>query len=127
MTTAIRHRWSSLVDGAIFAATYAGLYAKFASQWTYLASLYNQIKAAECSAGCDAKPLAQWKAGYLEDALELHLALKPNVASIIHMWGRDADVEKAFREYTPGGADRFEPLMQAVRDICERTRERSLK
>jgi hypothetical protein len=51
--------------GAIFATVYALLYTRFAAQWTYLAGLYNQIKAAqtrpdadkgviaECSALCD--------------------------------------------------------------------------
>src|SRR5687768_3696804 len=41
--------------GAIFAASYAALYARFASQWTYLASLYNEIKAAELRMTRDAK------------------------------------------------------------------------
>jgi hypothetical protein len=31
--------------GAVFAAVYALLYARFSSQWTYLAGVYNQIKA----------------------------------------------------------------------------------
>ena len=33
--------------GAIFAATYAAYYSRFASQWNYLAGLYNQIMAIE--------------------------------------------------------------------------------
>jgi hypothetical protein len=34
--------------GTIFAGAYVALYSRFASQWAYLASLYNQIKQAEC-------------------------------------------------------------------------------
>jgi hypothetical protein len=30
--------------GAIFAAVYAALYARFASQWSYLAGVYNQMR-----------------------------------------------------------------------------------
>jgi hypothetical protein len=70
--------------GAIWVAVYFGLYARFASQWTYLAGLYNQIKASEIAAlaqlvGKDDKntekpieevmrKLAEWKAGFIEDA-----------------------------------------------------------
>src|SRR5687768_2888253 len=36
--------------GAAFAGVYAGLYARFASQWSYLADLYNQIMAAQIRA-----------------------------------------------------------------------------
>ena len=35
---------------AIFAGTYAALYARFSQQWQYLANLYNGIKAAEVRA-----------------------------------------------------------------------------
>lgn len=33
--------------GGIFTVVYAALYARFSSQWPYLAGVYNQIKAAE--------------------------------------------------------------------------------
>lgn len=57
--------------GAMFAATYASLYARFASRWTYVAGLYNQIKAAEIRDGHhpECQPaLNLWKAGFIEDA-----------------------------------------------------------
>ncbi len=38
--------------GAIFAAVYFALYARFASQWSYLANLYNKIKEAETRSQC---------------------------------------------------------------------------
>ncbi|GAF89619.1 unnamed protein product, partial [marine sediment metagenome] len=88
--------------GAIFAAFYTALYARFASQWTYLANLYNQIKGAESRAwekgsNVDHNPaLAAWKAGFIEDAEELHLATKPLFASVIRVWACQENVKQAF-------------------------------
>jgi hypothetical protein len=59
--------------GAIFATVYALLYARFASQWTYLAGVYNQIKAAQLRDKVDAGVLAEWKAGFIEDCDDIHL------------------------------------------------------
>src|SRR5690242_18530191 len=53
--------------GTIFAGAYAALYARFASQWSYLASVYNQIKATECRGDANEPPaLAQWKAAFID-------------------------------------------------------------
>lgn len=65
--------------GATIAASYAASYSRFASQWVYLAELYNQIKAAELSIPEVLTPaqvlvFAEWKAGFLEDCETLHLA-----------------------------------------------------
>jgi hypothetical protein len=57
-------------------------YARFSSQWSYLAGVYNQIKAAECRTGFQETVLAQWKAGFIEDAADLHLLRKAMFASI---------------------------------------------
>src|SRR2546429_9313137 len=60
--------------GAIFAAEYAALYTRFSSQWTYLAGLYNQIKAAEAQIATSKNKdiadtvLVPWQAGFIEDA-----------------------------------------------------------
>lgn len=65
--------------GAIFAGVYAALYSRFSSQWEYLANVYNQIKAVECEQAESLKaqkPLSEWKAGFIEDAVSLHLASK---------------------------------------------------
>ncbi len=103
--------------GAIFGALYAGFYARFASQWTYLANVYNQIKAAECQDGCNKDPLAEWKAGFIEDAEELHLATKPLIASVLRAWGSDEDVKQKFAASAPGGARRFDALMGRVGSV----------
>ena len=50
--------------GAIFATVYALLYARFASQWNYLAGVYNQIKAAQLRDQVNSDVLAEWEAGF---------------------------------------------------------------
>jgi hypothetical protein len=99
--------------GTVFAGTYAALYARFASQWTYLAGVYNQIKAAECRQP-DPKPIAEWKAGFIEDAEDLHLIRKQMFASIARAWMADPAVRSAFEKHAPGGSDRFARLKDAV-------------
>lgn len=112
--------------GAIFAAVYVALYARFAAQWTYLANLYNQIKQAEARAaekGNDAavaQKLCEWKAGFLEDAEVLHLSTKPVFASVISAWSRDRGVQICYVALTPGGRVRLPSLLADVKRSCER-------
>jgi hypothetical protein len=106
--------------GAILAAAYAALYARFSSQWTYLAGVYNQIKAAQCRSGeCPPRPLAEWKAGFIADAMELHLADKALFASVISEWGRDSEVVKVWGEWK-NGSEELKALMIRVDRIMER-------
>ncbi len=111
--------------GAILAAIYFALYARFASQWTYLANLYNQIKQTEArTAGNDNRALkiiiAEWKAGFFEDAEVLHLATKPVFASVIKAWAEDEAVQEQFIKNTPGGKGRFDRLKESVTKAWER-------
>ena len=113
---------------ALFGAAYAGLYTRFASQWSYLAGVYNAIKAAETRAGAtDGRALialAEWKAGFIEDADSLHLATKPTIAPIILAWGRDELVSGAFHRHVPGGARRLSSLIDRVERSLARWEER---
>jgi hypothetical protein len=84
--------------GALCAGMYVALYTRFASQWQYLAGLYNQIKQAETTNKADADALAQWKAGFIEDAQELHLARKPLFAVTIKHWCSDPKVCAALKD-----------------------------
>lgn len=86
----------------VYGAVYVALYARFTSQWTYMANLYNQIKQAEITAQepLRTKALAQWKAGYIEDAFATHMATKPMVAGVIRAWYLDPDVKDAFINHT---------------------------
>lgn len=106
--------WFAAATGAVYAA----LYARFSAQWSYLAGLYNQIKQAELEmaytnsndVGLDR--LAEWKAGYIEDAQALHLHAKENVAAVVHHWGKDSKVAQAFIEASPGGQVRWDSLQR---------------
>jgi hypothetical protein len=107
----------------IFGAAYAALYARFTSQWTYIANLYNQIKQAELEAACATSSsatvspsaatsvLAQWKAGFIEDALAVHMASKPMIKGVIQAWFADPDVKGAFMKHAPHAEDKVWQLL----------------
>lgn len=86
----------------VYGAVYVALYARFTSQWTYMANLYNQIKQTEISQPEATRKiyLAQWKAGYIEDAYVTHMATKPMVTGVIRAWYLDPDVKSAFIDHT---------------------------
>lgn len=96
--------------GVIFGAIYTALYARFASQWSYLANLYNSIKQAEAENG-NAVIIAEWKAGFIEDAENLHLAYKSSFVSIVKVWGEDEKVKNSYILHTPGNKKRYDKLM----------------
>jgi hypothetical protein len=99
--------------GAIFAGSYVALYARFAAQWNYLASLYNQLMAT-----CIALPpterasrgVANWKAAFIEDALDLHLARKSLFKMVIVEMLQDGDVVRSFVDSTHDGQARLQEL-----------------
>jgi len=100
--------------GVFFGGVYAALYARFSSQWAYLANLYNVIKQASCSETINKDTLAEWKAAFIEDAEYLHLVHKENFVSIINVWGKDDLVKEKYHKYTPGGEERLTKLMKEV-------------
>jgi len=112
----------------VFAGTYTALYARFASQWQYLADLYNQIKAKEIDLAnnkeCEiakyremainstsddpintccnpAHLLAEWKIGLIEDANTLHLSNKPPFESVVKLWNSDEVVRAVQAHQSP--------------------------
>jgi hypothetical protein len=117
---------------ASFAGIYLALYARFSAQWGYLANLYNQIKQTEIGVHATQSHadrqrqmlvLCQWKAGYIEDAQDLHLAGKSNVAAIIKSWGSSQEVERLFISATLGGENRWKKLMFDVDAAVQRTEQ----
>ncbi len=106
---------------AVFGGVYLALYARFSSQWAYLASLYNQIKQTEATAGVNPAVLASWKAGFIEDAENLHLACKSSFAPVIKAWGADTAVENAFAKYAPGSTSRWNALQVRVHAAVDKT------
>ena len=103
--------WTVSSSVVIFlGASYVALYARFVSQWGYLAGLYNMIKQTEATTTPENKIIAEWKAGYLEDAENLHLAAKNSLAPVLYAWVRDPAVIRAYIKNTPGGANRLRRL-----------------
>jgi hypothetical protein len=58
--------------------------------------------------------IAEWKAGFIEDAENLHMALKSSIVSIISAWGARKEVIEKYIEFTPGGQKRLDKLMSKV-------------
>lgn len=73
--------------GAVFAGAYVVLYSRFSAQWGYLAGVYNQIMSTMASLPSDdadrQEHMDAWLAGFIEDAVALHLAAKRIFAEII--------------------------------------------
>jgi hypothetical protein len=100
--------------GAVFAGAYASFYARFSSQWNYLASLYNQIMSTRCSmtetqlGSC--QDLIHWEAGFIEDAMDLHLACKPMFFPMVKMLLEDERVKGVFLESATDAQVKIERL-----------------
>jgi hypothetical protein len=92
---------------ALIAGTYLAYYTRFASQWTYLAGVYNQIKGAEVAneaaevAGKEPnkQALADWKSGFIVDAWSLHLIAKPIFVNAVRTWGVETLVYKQVKDW----------------------------
>ena len=115
--------------GPLFGSAYAALYARFSSQWSYLAGVYNQLKAAQAKDGSDSNAIAEWRAGFVEDCDDLHLLEKEMFASIVHgLIVGDAPhvttVCAAFDQYTPGGQARREQIAKRVTQVFDRIKAR---
>ena len=102
--------------GPVFAAAYAAFYARFSAQWNYLASLYNQIMAVSVTApvcGLAAQRMAGWRAAFIEDAIDLHLARKSMFKSAIkHYLSSDQAVVDAFFRGTEKAEDKARVLAE---------------
>lgn len=104
--------------GAVFAFAYTALYARFAAQWSYLANLYNQIMLVQSSnANCDEEAMSDWKAGFIQDALELHLATKPMFAEVIESMLEDGGVQEAFIRGVANGKQKLDDFKSLLPDI----------
>jgi hypothetical protein len=101
--------------GAAFAATYAAYYARFSSQWTYLAGMYNQIMAMQIQLprGEDKareRTYATWWAAFVEDAEDVHLAAKPSYAAVLAGLIGDPEVRRFYESSTVDGEERLRKL-----------------
>lgn len=110
--------------GAVFAGVYLALYARFASQWQYLASVYNQMMATAVQqppiGHTPEAVLRIWQAGIIEDAEDLHLACKPMFASLVSVLLTRPAVRRQFVDHAPGGAERLIALEKKIQLALER-------
>ena len=109
------------IYAVLFAGMYTILYSRFSSQWSYLANLYNKITELKVTSnsGLDDAKLSMWKAAFLEDADNLHLACKGTYVAIILLWGEDKVVKDTFIRYSPGGEQRFNDLMKRAQESSD--------
>jgi hypothetical protein len=113
--------WYNGVDtlpwlGGIFAAVYAALYARFASQWSYLAGVYNQMRQTLVTTEePNGDHLVMWRAAFIEDALDLHLATKPMFRPFLLRMLDMPPVAAKFDDYTVDGEERREQLEERLR------------
>lgn len=110
---------------AIFAGVYAAFYTRFSSQWTYLANLFNQIVQTQLTLpevphAAQLDTMASWKAAFIEDAEDLHLAAKPMFLVAVHDWGTDPTVANKFARNTVRGEERLTALLERLRSIRKR-------
>ena len=108
------------IYGAIFAGIYLALYSRYAAQWSYLADLYNQIKQTESANSVNRKSIAEWKAGFIEDAIAVHLARRPMFAIAIKVWTKDKKVKRAFVETVHNGKSLFKELIVDINKITKK-------
>lgn len=118
--------------GAIFAGVYVALYSRFASQWGYLATLYNPILQTAVQnppEGVTGEQVYRlWQAGFIEDAEELHLARKPMFASVIHSMLMKHETRENFVAHAPGGEARLTRLEDQIsRALKHSIRKRGLE
>lgn len=116
--------------GAVFGFTYAGLYARFASQWTYLADLYNSIKRAQLDVALSATnepfaagvvaAVADMKHGFVEDAVLLHLACKQSFCVAVACWLQDPAVKQAIVNECTDGLVTYARLFSDACEACAR-------
>jgi len=102
--------------GAIFAGAYVALYARFSAQWSYLATLYNQLMATSVTLPAgeieDNEYLRIWRAGFIEDAQDLHLAGKSMFRTMIIGLMGDEAVTEEFVASVDNGETRLRKLEQ---------------
>ena len=71
--------------GAIFAAAWSSLFARFVADRNYLAGALNQMRTAQATGKIeDYKFLHLWQAGFIAEAYDLHLATSPVAGPVIY-------------------------------------------
>lgn len=111
---------------ALIGFCYLALYSRFASQWSYLADLYNRIMQSRAdnadsnsfytydekkklSQLCQREQIyAYWMAGFIHDARDLHLSDKDSYKSVIESMLKLPGVSEALGEHDCSDSDSCE-------------------
>lgn len=99
--------------GAVFAGAYAAFYTRFSSQWSYLASLYNEMMSICVTSppgSIPNKSFVNWQAAFIEDAMDVHLARKSMFSAAISDMLKNPNIVFAFHSFTKNGEDRLDEL-----------------
>ncbi|WP_448433608.1 DUF2631 domain-containing protein [Mycolicibacterium setense] len=109
--------------GAIFLAVYAALYARFSNQMNYLSGTYNLLMQTQATIANpnDNEKIRYWKAAFVEDAEDLHLATKPMFSVVIALYLiRDA-TGKVFEDNAVNGIQRRKDLIKLIECRLQRS------
>jgi len=101
--------------GAMFAGSYAAYYTRFSAQWVYLAGVYNMFMATRAKTTdkdyAETKTVFDiWRAGFIEDAVEMHLALKPTFSGVILSMMGKPGVKELYKNNSVAAQDELEAL-----------------
>jgi hypothetical protein len=115
----LRSEFNSTIPwfGAIFGGTYAALYSRFSSQWSYLADLYNQQLSASLTLSKEQindDNYAIWQAAFIEDAVCMHLATKPGFSNAILGMLQEKQIREILEEDEHFGKERVSELVQSL-------------
>lgn len=103
--------------GALFAGVYASLYARYASQWSYLANQYNSIKQSEIQGdAAKSRAMYEWKVAFIADAWTLHLARHSTFNFVVFSWLCDPNVAALYAS-TNSASDLQRELETLARDL----------
>lgn len=109
--------------GAIFGGIYAALYSRFSSQWSYLADLYNQQISAALSLTKDQlndDTFAIWQAAFIEDAVCMHLAIKPGFINAILGMLKEEKTRIILEEDEHFGKEKVSQLIKSLEEVVKK-------
>ncbi len=106
--------------GAIFGGSYAALYTRFSSQWSYLADLYNQQMSAALTLSdeqIDSEAYINWQAAFVEDAVCMHLHTKAGFSNLVIEFLRDVKIKEVLTSQQHFGQDKYEKVLNQLEAV----------
>jgi hypothetical protein len=106
--------------GAILGGSYAALYTRFSSQWSYLADLYNQQMSAALNLNSDAiesDTYKYWQAAFVEDAVCMHLDTKAGFSNLVLELLRDEKIKSILEEQKHFGNIKYNKVLSRLEKV----------